>query len=469
MNFNDALRNAHLYDNRSRTNADGTPVPRIFVGEWATRDNRPTPSFHCALTDAAFLTGLERNADLVIMSCYAPLFDNLNPGGQQWATDLIGYDTLTSFGSPSYYVQKMFYNNRGDVALPIALTPQIEPAAVTNAPPADAGGAPGGFGGRGRGPATPPLTMYASSSLDEATGDIILKVVNAVETPQQMEISLEGAPAIGKTARMEVLTGGLRDVNSIAEPMKVAPKSSTIDAGAKFVREFPGNSVSVIRFSKQSSPVPPQGFDRSREGIEKGKVERVEYDGTAVAAGLKRWMEIYTPPGYSNDKKYPVLYLIHGAGQNERVWVDSGRANVILDDLIADKQIEPMIVVFPNGNATTNAEAARGRAGGPPGGPGGAAAAPGGPGAAPGDAGAVPRGGGMRGGRGGFGDASGKNFRTTYFRTSSPISNRTIPCLPTPNTAPWPASPWAACKPGQSLRPTPTSSAPALQYLSRRG
>jgi len=235
-----------MYDNRPRTNQLGTPVPRIFVGEWATRDNKPTPSFHAALTDAAFLTGLERNADLVIMSCYAPLFDNLNPGGQQWATDLIGYDTMTAFGSPSYYVQKMFYNNKGDAVLPVALTLQIEPApAATNAAPE---GGPGGFGGRGRGPITPPQTMFASSSLDEATGDVILKVVNAVETPQQMEISLEGAPAIGKTARMEVLTGGLTDVNSLTEPMKVAPKSSTIDASAKFVREFPGNTVTVLRF-----------------------------------------------------------------------------------------------------------------------------------------------------------------------------------------------------------------------------
>jgi alpha-N-arabinofuranosidase len=243
MNFNSALNNAHMYDNRPRTTADGTPVPRIFVGEWATRDNNPTPSFHCALTDAAFLTGLERNADLVIMSCYAPLFDNLNPGGQQWATDLIGYNTLTSFGSPSYYVQKMFYNNKGDEVLPVSLTPQIAPIAVTNEAPAAGGG------GRGRGPSTPTRTMFASSSLDEATGDIILKVVNAVDMPQQMEISLEGAPKIDPTAKLAVLTGGLTDVNSLAEPMKVAPKDSTIDASAKFVREFPGNSVSILRFS----------------------------------------------------------------------------------------------------------------------------------------------------------------------------------------------------------------------------
>jgi enterochelin esterase-like enzyme len=185
--------------------------------------------------------------------------------------------------------------------------------------------------------------------------------------------------------------------------------------------------------------VPPQGFDQAREGIEKGKVERVEYD----ASRRRRWMEIYTsrywmqvysPPGYSKDKKYPVLYLIHGAGQNERVWVDSGRANVILDNLIADKKIEPMIVVFPNGNATTNTGGRSWRlwcsrrtdgAGGPPGGPGGALLTalpllPAAPGAAAGDAGAAPRRGGMRGGRGGFGDASGKNFENDLLKDIIP-------------------------------------------------
>jgi alpha-L-arabinofuranosidase len=91
--------------------------------------------------------------------------------------------------------------------------------------------------------------LFASSSLDEASGDVILKVVNAVETPQQVEISLEGAPKIGATARLEALSGNLTEVNTLAEPMKIAPQTSTIDASAKFVREFPGNSVSVIRFS----------------------------------------------------------------------------------------------------------------------------------------------------------------------------------------------------------------------------
>jgi alpha-N-arabinofuranosidase len=251
-----------LYDNRPRKTADGKPVPKVFVGEWATRDNNnaiPTPTFHAAMSDAAFLTGLERNADLVIMTCYAPLLVRLNPGGMQWATDLIGYDTLNAFGSPSYYVQKMFFNNKGDVVLPVVLTPQITPkptptptptptpAANANATTSTRRRGPGGFGRRG--PQPPTDTIFASSSRDEATGDIILKVVNAIEEPQQMEIRLEGVQTVGKTAKMEVLTGGLMDVNTLAEPMKVAPKSSEIEASSKFVREFPGHTVTVIRFS----------------------------------------------------------------------------------------------------------------------------------------------------------------------------------------------------------------------------
>ena len=183
--------------------------------------------------------------------------------------------------------------------------------------------------------------------------------------------------------------------------------------------------------SPQSDPVPPQGFDQVREGIEKGKLERVDYDAPAVAPSLKRWMEVYTPPGYSNDKKYPVLYLLHGIGGNEtHEWTGLGRnqggAAIVLDNMIADKRIEPMIVVFPNGNATTNtggggARARRGGAGGAPGGPdvapGGAAAAPGGAGAAAGDAGAAR--GGARG-RGGLGDGWGKDFENDLFKDIIP-------------------------------------------------
>jgi enterochelin esterase-like enzyme len=112
--------------------------------------------------------------------------------------------------------------------------------------------------------------------------------------------------------------------------------------------------------NKEAFPAPPEGFDKVREGSPRGNLERVDYESKTI--GATRWMEVYTPPGYSKDRKYPVLYLLHGiGGNNNREWTRNGAANVILDNLIADKKIQPMIVVFPNGNASTNtAPAARG-------------------------------------------------------------------------------------------------------------
>jgi alpha-L-arabinofuranosidase len=118
-------RDVRHYDNISRSGA------KIFVGEWATQEGAPTPDLNAALADAAWLTGLERNSDLVVMSCYAPLLVNVNRGARQWATNLIGYDALSSFGSPSYYAQKMFYENRGDTVLPVRIVQQpTEPVAA---------------------------------------------------------------------------------------------------------------------------------------------------------------------------------------------------------------------------------------------------------------------------------------------------------------------------------------------------
>jgi enterochelin esterase-like enzyme len=114
-----------------------------------------------------------------------------------------------------------------------------------------------------------------------------------------------------------------------------------------------GGPIELKPDDKAALPNPPEGFDKPREGIERGRLERIDYDSKTV--GVKRWMQVYTPPGYSKDKKYPVLYLLHGIGGNEREeWAKGGVPHVILDNLIADKMIEPMIVVLPNGNATTN-------------------------------------------------------------------------------------------------------------------
>jgi enterochelin esterase-like enzyme len=102
-------------------------------------------------------------------------------------------------------------------------------------------------------------------------------------------------------------------------------------------------------------PTPPAGFDTRRDGIERGKMETVEYDSTTV--GAKRNARVYTPPGYTKEKKYPVLYLLHGIGGDENEWPRGGAPDVILDNLIADRKAVPMIVVMPNGRASKDVTA----------------------------------------------------------------------------------------------------------------
>src|SRR5215204_2607216 len=97
-------------------------------------------------------------------------------------------------------------------------------------------------------------------------------------------------------------------------------------------------------------PAPPADYDKKRDGVDRGKLETVEYDSATV--GVKRKARVYTPPGYTKDKKYPVLYLLHGIGGDENEWARGGAPDVILDNLYADKEAAPMIVVMPNGRAS---------------------------------------------------------------------------------------------------------------------
>ena len=103
---------------------------------------------------------------------------------------------------------------------------------------------------------------------------------------------------------------------------------------------------------KPAFPDPPAGFDVKRDGIAHGSLEMVEYDSKTV--GTKRKMQVYTPPGYSKDKKYPVLYLLHGIGGDETEWQRLCSPNIILDNLLADQKVVPLIVVMPNGRAQKN-------------------------------------------------------------------------------------------------------------------
>jgi enterochelin esterase-like enzyme len=99
-------------------------------------------------------------------------------------------------------------------------------------------------------------------------------------------------------------------------------------------------------------PEPPAEIAVVRDGIPHGRLEMIEYDSKTV--GTRRKMQVYTPPGYSDDRKYPVLYLLHGIGGDETEWQRFATPNVLLDNLIADGKATPMIVVMPNGRAQPN-------------------------------------------------------------------------------------------------------------------
>jgi enterochelin esterase-like enzyme len=103
---------------------------------------------------------------------------------------------------------------------------------------------------------------------------------------------------------------------------------------------------------QQVFPCPPVGFDVKRDDIPHGQLTMVEYHSTTV--GTERQMQVYTPPGYTTDKKYPVLYLLHGIGGDETEWERFVAPDVILDNLLANGKVVPMIVVMPNGRAQKN-------------------------------------------------------------------------------------------------------------------
>jgi alpha-N-arabinofuranosidase len=227
---------ATRYDNYDRAR------PKIFVGEYASQSpgtNRQlTPHLGDALGDAAFLTGLERNSDVVIMSCYAPLFANVNRGGSQWKTDLIGYDAATSYGSPSYYVQQMFNLNRGDVVLPIRS--EGVPTREWQPPPARRGGSP---------PELVQLpTLFFVATRDSKTGAIYLKLVNTAGAPQPVRIATRGVKSVATKGESVTLSSASpTDTNSIDNPTRLVPvRAKEKGLSADFTRTLPPYSVTVL-------------------------------------------------------------------------------------------------------------------------------------------------------------------------------------------------------------------------------
>src|SRR5579862_609434 len=237
----------HYYPNARQMEMDATHYdkydrngPKIFVGEWATREGSPTTNMNAALGDAAWMTGMERNSDIVVLASYAPLFTNVNPGGMEWKSNLIGYDALTSFGSPSYYAQKMFNNNIGDGVLaveadnvPMQTWQPPAPKGKTDLPPAKK------F----------PELFYVATK-DSAKGTIYLKVVNAGGTKRDVRIDITGAGIAAEGTAITLGSARPSDTNSITEPAKIVPVTTAAKGlGSQFTYSFAPYSITVLALS----------------------------------------------------------------------------------------------------------------------------------------------------------------------------------------------------------------------------
>jgi alpha-N-arabinofuranosidase len=233
---------ANQYDNYDRKG------PKIFVGEWATREGKPTTNLQAALGDAAWMTGMERNSDHIIMSCYAPLFVRVdtasvssNQKAWQWDSDLIGYDASNSYGSPSYYVQVLFSQYLGDAIVP--MTVENVPTQLVPARP-QRPGAP-----QNAAPQTPKSVPSLFYSATKDSKYIYLKVVNALGTVQPVEISLNGIGKVKSEGTLVVIKGVKpEDTNSITEPTKIVPVTSKLKGvGTSFKQKLAAYSVSILK------------------------------------------------------------------------------------------------------------------------------------------------------------------------------------------------------------------------------
>jgi alpha-L-arabinofuranosidase len=213
------LQNAARYDNYPRNGS------KIFAGEYAAQSDRTVSvnnrnNLLTALSEAAFMTGLERNADVVQMASYAPLFAHAD--GWQWAPDLIWVDNLQAVATPDYHVQKMFSLYKGSKVIPITVNSE----AVAGQD-----------------------SLYASAVVDTTLGEVIIKVVNMMGTERQGQFVLEGIDKMPAGGTLIVLkSNALETVNSFANPTAVAPVTQTIAVNGKELQlALAPYSFSVIR------------------------------------------------------------------------------------------------------------------------------------------------------------------------------------------------------------------------------
>lgn len=217
------LKQGHRYDDYDRNG------PKVFAGEYACHGTgRKWNHFNAALMEAAFMTGLERNADIVQMATYAPLFAHVE--GWQWRPDMIWFDNLNSFPTCSYYVQQIFSNNRGKNVLPLMMNGK--PVA----------GDPDQNG------------LFASASIDDY-GKYIVKIVNVSDQPQTVNLIFEGMEESMLSGGKGIILHSDTDTaeNSLENPGLITPQEFEVDAtGKSFSTTISNKTLAVYIFNTVS-------------------------------------------------------------------------------------------------------------------------------------------------------------------------------------------------------------------------
>lgn len=198
------LKSGNRYDNYDRSKK----APKVFAGEYACHGRgKKWNHFNAALMEAAFMTDLERNADIVEMATYAPLFAHVE--GWQWRPDAIWYDNLRKFNSCSYYVQQLYSLNKGTNVLP--LTMNGKPVAGN----ADQNG------------------LFASAVLDKKTNEVVIKVINTGDKPQPVTLNLKGMKKGSYSAQLiSFHSDDLTAENTLDNPTKIVPQTSNLSVTA---------------------------------------------------------------------------------------------------------------------------------------------------------------------------------------------------------------------------------------------
>ena len=181
--------------------------PKVFAGEYACHGSgKKWNHFNASLMEAAFMTGLERNADVVEMATYAPLFAHVE--GWQWRPDAIWYDNLRKFNSCAYYVQQLYATNKGTNMLTLTMNGK----AVAGNPDQDG--------------------LFASAVFDKNTNEVIVKVVNTSDKAQDVTLNLKGMKGSHATQLITFHSDNLTAENTLEEPTKIVPQTSSMTVNA---------------------------------------------------------------------------------------------------------------------------------------------------------------------------------------------------------------------------------------------